>query len=188
MTRLGSTFVSEDTDTRGQVGPAGNDSTVPGPAGEDSTVPGPAGDDGIVASVVAGTNVTSIDNTDPANPIINVDDMNVNKLDISFFVQGTPTDAEKLATHVATTAFTLPSGLTASKAFAEVVSTANATIDMQVNGVSKGSIDFALGASTATFTFASPVAIAAGDRIQFISQATADSTLADISFTIRGEI
>lgn len=69
MTRLGSTFVSEDTDARGQVGPAGNDSTVPGPAGEDSTVPGPAGDDGIVASVVAGTNIT-VDNTDPANPIV----------------------------------------------------------------------------------------------------------------------
>ena len=69
MTRLGSTFVSEDTDTRGQTGPAGNASTVPGPAGEDSTVPGPAGEDGIVASVVAGTNI-SVDNTDPANPIV----------------------------------------------------------------------------------------------------------------------
>jgi hypothetical protein len=86
------------------------------------------------------------------------------------------------------TAFTLPSALANSKAYAEVVPTANAAIDIQVNGVSKGSIDIALGNNVATFTFASPVVLSAGDRIQFIAQGTADATLADVSFTLRGTL
>jgi hypothetical protein len=86
------------------------------------------------------------------------------------------------------TAFTLPSALANSKAYAEVVPTANATIDVQVNGVSKGSINIALGANVATFTFASPVAVVAGDRIQLIGQGTADATMADVSFTLRGTL
>lgn len=95
MTRLGSTFVSEDPDSRGQVGPAGNDSTVPGPAGEDSTVPGPAGEDGIVASVVAGANIT-VDNTDPANPIINASAGGVDPLTTKGDVFGFDTDAARI--------------------------------------------------------------------------------------------
>lgn len=75
MSKLGGNSPSADTDKsnnlKGDTGPAGADSTVPGPPGADSTVPGPAGAAGVVASVVAGTNITSIDNTDPANPIIN---------------------------------------------------------------------------------------------------------------------
>ncbi len=72
MSQLGGNSPSADTDKsnnlKGDKGDTGADSTVPGPAGADSTVPGPAG---VVQAIVGGTN-TTIDETDPANPIINV--------------------------------------------------------------------------------------------------------------------
>ena len=40
-----------------------------GDDGNDSIIPGPPGADGVVQSIVAGNNIT-VDNTDPANPII----------------------------------------------------------------------------------------------------------------------
>lgn len=143
---------------------------------------------GIVNSIQAGAFIDSIDATDPTSPIINGTDQSATKIEISGFIQGAPTDAEKVATYVAAIALTLPASLTDSQAYAEVVSTAAATLDVQVNAVSKGSINFALGAAVATFTFAAPVVLAAGDRIQLIGQGTADDTLADISFTLRGDI
>ncbi|NQY56860.1 MAG: hypothetical protein HRT86_10335 [Ilumatobacteraceae bacterium] len=110
-----------------------------------------------------------------------------NTLDVAGFVQGVILDAEKLATHVVTIPFDLPVSLVGSQAYAEVVSTAAATIDIKKNGSNVGTINFALGASTATFTFATLTSFAAGDRLSFVGQGTADATLADISFTIRGD-
>jgi hypothetical protein len=74
MTKLGGTFVSDDPDYRGAAGtPGGKGDTgatgATGAAGADSTVPGPAGADGVIASIVAGANIT-VDATDPANPIV----------------------------------------------------------------------------------------------------------------------
>ena len=64
-----------DTGSTGAVGPTGPQGPIgntgaTGPAG--ATGPkGDPGDDGVVQAVIAGTNVT-VDDTDPANPIINV--------------------------------------------------------------------------------------------------------------------
>ncbi len=88
---------------------------------------------GQVDSVVAGTNVT-VDATDPANPIVSADAVPVIAVDFGTFIQGTPTDAEKILTIVASTAFTLPAGLTGTEAYAEVVSTAAATFTVTKNG------------------------------------------------------
>lgn len=107
---------------------------------------------------------------------------------IAGFVPGVMTDAEKLATHVVGAPFSLPVDLTGSVAHAEVVATAAAVIDVQKNGTPIGSIDFALGANTATFTFATEVSFEIGDRLNFLAQATADTTLADVSFTLKGEL
>jgi hypothetical protein len=110
-------------------------------------------------------------------------------VDFATFIQGLPAGAEKLLTIVASTAFTLPAGLTGSKAYAEVVSTAAATFDVRKNGGgSLGTIDFALGTNAATFTFVTPTAFAIGDRVQLTNQSIADVTLADISITLRGDL
>jgi hypothetical protein len=143
---------------------------------------------GQVDSVVAGTNVT-VDATDPANPIVSADAVPVIAVDFGAFIQGVPTDSEKLITIVASTAFTLPAGLTGTEAYAEVVSTAPATFTVTKNGGgSLGTIDFGTGTSAATFTFVTPTAFAIGDRLQLVNQGTADATLADISVTIRGDL
>jgi hypothetical protein len=109
--------------------------------------------------------------------------------DFSMFIQGVPGDSDKIITIAAVTAFTLPAGLTGSGAYAEVVSTAAAIFDIKKNGgASLGTVNFALGANVATFTFATPTAFAIGDRLSLTNQATADATLADIAITIRGDL
>ena len=107
---------------------------------------------------------------------------------VAAFVQGLPGNSEKILSYVATDAYDLPSGLTGSQAYADTAATAAATIDIQKNGVSVGSINFAIGSNTATFTMASATSFAIGDRIAFINQATADTTLADIAITLRGTL
>jgi hypothetical protein len=109
-------------------------------------------------------------------------------INLGTFLQGVLSDSEKLFTFVATEEFTLPEDLTGSLAYAEVAPTGAATITILVNAVSKGSVNIALGANAATFTFASPVVVAVGDRLQLVAQATADATLADIAITLRGNL
>lgn len=109
-------------------------------------------------------------------------------VDISTFFSGAPGNSEKIFTFAAPKVFTLPIGLTGTKIFAQVTATAEATVDIQKNDVSIGTITFAIASNTPTFTFASATAFAVGDRLQLINQATADATLADIAFTIRGDL
>ena len=66
---------------------------------------------------------------------------------------------------VATRAFTLPTGLIGSQADAAAAPTAEADPDIHKNGASIGTITFVVAASTATFSFASEVSFAAGDRL-----------------------
>ena len=110
-------------------------------------------------------------------------------IDIATFIQGLTVDGEKLITYVVNTAFDLPAGLTGSNAYAEVGSTVAATFDVKKNGGSSlGTINFAIGASVATFTFSTLTSFVAGDRLQVVNQATADTTLADVSITLRGNL
>jgi len=88
---------------------------------------------------------------------------------------------------VAVRAFSLPSSLTGSAGVLGVVPTAAQTFDIKKNGgASLGTINFALGASTATFTFTSGTSWAAGDTLEIYNQATADATSADLSFSLLG--
>jgi hypothetical protein len=80
---------------------------------------------------------------------------------------------------VAAYAFTLPGGLSGS--WATTKTAATGSFDIQVNGVSKGSIVWA-GSTTATFTFPTPVAIVLGDRIEVIGAAG----VSDPTWTLRG--
>ena len=92
-------------------------------------------------------------------------------------------------TFIVTKAFTIPASMAGSKAYAQVASTAAATINVIKNGAAaSGTIDFAIATNAATFTFGSPVAFVVGDRLQLENQATSDATLADISITIRGDL
>lgn len=106
--------------------------------------------------------------------------------DFPVYYNGQPGASEVMMKVVCVRAFTLPSGLTLSQGYATTVSTAAATFGLEKNGSSIGSVDFALGASTATFTFVSPVSFAVGDRLELIAPTSQDATLAAISITLAG--
>jgi hypothetical protein len=64
--------------------------------------------------------------------------------------------------------------------------TAQADFDIQVNGVSKGTATIASGQTTGYFTWNSKVALSGGDTVKIFGPSTADSTLEDVSITIKG--
>lgn len=69
--------------------------------------------------------------------------------------------------------------------YARTAATALTTFDIQKNGVSVGSVEFAAAAQVGTITLAADVAMGAGDRIELIAPAAPDSTLADIQLHLK---
>lgn len=80
---------------------------------------------------------------------------------------------------------TLPSGLTGSVGGCKVNPTAVATVTIKRNGSSIGTINISTG-GVVTFTFSSAVTLNPNDILDFVFQATADSTLAGLWWTIAG--
>ncbi len=104
------------------------------------------------------------------------------------FFSGKPGDSELLSDILVTVDFDIPSGATNSLARCATTATSAATVDILKNGVSQGTANFAAGTNAGTFTFSSLVSWTAGDRIGFRGQTTADTTLADISITMKGTL
>jgi len=106
--------------------------------------------------------------------------------DIACFYPGMLGSSVLLLRFVAPRPVTLPQILTGSRGSAGAAATAQTDIDIQVGGVSKGTVRFAAAGTTATFLFASQVVLAAGDVLTLIAPAVPDATLADISITLAG--
>lgn len=107
-------------------------------------------------------------------------------IELAFFAGGVPGNAELISVFCAAGPFTLPAGLTGSVGYAGTAPTAAATFTLTRNGLSIGTVNFALGANTATFTFTTDRSFVAGDRLGLIAQTTADATMADIAITLKG--
>jgi hypothetical protein len=111
------------------------------------------------------------------------DDVQALTHDIHHFFAGTPTVSVTAFAVVAGTDFTLPTSLTDSAAYAEIAPSGGSVVfDVQKNGVSIGSVTFASGSNTATFTFAADVSFANGDVLSIVSPSNLRS-MANISFT-----
>ena len=80
----------------------------------------------------------------------------------------------------------LPQNLTNSQFKAGTAATAEAVFDIQKNGSSIGSATFAASGTSASFTFSSDRDFAVGDYLDIIAPSSQDSTLADISFSLKG--
>ena len=106
--------------------------------------------------------------------------------DVGVYFPGQPDAGATLLQLVTSRAFTLPADLTDSQGYAGTAPTAQADLDIRKNGASIGTITFAAAASTATFSFASEVALAAGDRLTIFAPGSQDASLADISITFKG--
>ena len=91
------------------------------------------------------------------------------------------------ALHVTTQAVTFASGV-ASEAYANDVSIAEQIYDLQKNGVSFGSVTFAIGANVGTVTIGASTTFAKGDRLEVFGPASPDGTLDQISITLTGSI
>jgi hypothetical protein len=106
--------------------------------------------------------------------------------DLVAFYPGVPS-ASAIVTRVPVArAVTFPSGLTGSVAKASVAATSSTAFDIQKNGTSVGTITFAAAGTSATFTAASAITLAAGDVIAIIAPGTADATLANVGFVLAG--
>jgi hypothetical protein len=105
---------------------------------------------------------------------------------LSGAVAAKPAGGARVFHHLAGLAFTLPAGLTGSAAIAKTAATAQTDFDLQIGGVSAGTMRWAAAGTTASFIFAAPVDVAAGDEIEILAPATPDASLADLTWTIKG--
>jgi len=101
---------------------------------------------------------------------------------------GAPASSHRVFHHLAVAAFTLPQNLTGSAGKAKTQASAQTDFDIQVNGVSEGTMRWAASGTTASFIFAAGVSVAAGDEIKIIAPASADATLANLVWTLKGTL
>lgn len=89
--------------------------------------------------------------------------------------------------HVTTQAVTFASGV-ASRAYCNIVSTAEQIFDLQKNSVSFGTVTFALGANIGTVTIGASTSFVAGDRLEVLGPALPDGTQDEVAITLTGTI
>lgn len=108
--------------------------------------------------------------------------------DVVMFFPGAPTASAIVAQVVAARALFFPGNLSGSAGYGKTAATASTVFDVKKNGSSVGSITFAAAGTVPTFSTTSGAAISlsSGDRLEVISPATPDATLANISFTLAG--
>lgn len=110
----------------------------------------------------------------------------VNPYDIAGYLPGIPSAGQTLFRIEMVRAVTLPASLTGSRAVCQTAPTGAITLPIKQNGTSIGSINFAAGATAATFTFTSQVILNPGDVLELDAPNPADSTFAGPSYTITG--
>lgn len=108
--------------------------------------------------------------------------------DIGAYFDGVPQASEHLFQFTAIRDYWLNQNLPLSRATALFPAAGATTFDIQKNGVSIGSMNFAAAATVATFVFAADVQFNPGDVLAVVDSGTPDATLADISMTFAGQL
>lgn len=104
-------------------------------------------------------------------------------IDAPVSFSGAPT-ASQTNWWVAARACTFSAALAGSVGRASVAATAQTDFDLQKNGVSFGTMRFAISGTSATFIAASATSFAAGDVLSVVAPGTPDATLANIAATL----
>jgi hypothetical protein len=101
---------------------------------------------------------------------------------------GSPAAGQVVERYIFATGVTFPAGLSGSYGTAGTAATASASFTIARNGSAVGTMSFAAGAASATFTMASATAFAAGDVLTLTAPAPADATLANPAWTLTGSL
>lgn len=105
--------------------------------------------------------------------------------DFGCFIAGKPTTTEKVVRFIVATPFTILTGT--HQGSADAASTASKVFSFTKNGTEFLTATFAAAGSTATFSANTATSFAAGDVLAIVAPVTPDVTLADISFTLKGQ-
>ena len=101
---------------------------------------------------------------------------------------GSPAATQIIERYIFATPVTFSAGLSGSYGASGIAATAAATFAIAKNGTAIGTMDFAAGASSASFTMASASTFAAGDILTIAAPATPDATLANLAWTLAGAL
>ena len=108
---------------------------------------------------------------------------------LGFFIPGTMAVANELVGYVvADKAITLTVGLTGSRAKAKVAPAEDCTYQININGVSRGTVTFLAASTVGTFSFATQIIAAAGDTIEITTPSVVDLAIKDVAITILGKV
>ncbi len=103
---------------------------------------------------------------------------------ISVSITGLMQNGEILLQYLPPVALQIPAGASGSFAKAASAATAATTVKIMQNGTQIGTIAWAASATVGVITISNNVNLAAGDSLQLIAPATADTTLANIGVTL----
>lgn len=107
--------------------------------------------------------------------------------DVGLYAAGQPGAGETLLRFILPRPITLPGGLPGSQGYVGTAPADGAAVfSIKKNGAGVGTLEFASGATTATFTLSSDTSFAAGDRLEVSAPNTQDSALENLSITLAG--
>lgn len=106
--------------------------------------------------------------------------------DLNVFIGGIMSDAQLILFMESTRRWQLPEDLTGSFFRAQVAATADTVVTFKKNGASIGTINWAIAGTVPSVVFTAAVTFEIGDTFAIHGPATADLTLADVSFNMRG--
>lgn len=111
--------------------------------------------------------------------------------DLGFFFAGLPTASQEILRLRAVRAFTIPDGAPGSTANARVESTGSAVFSVRRNGVQFATVTWSAGSPTETngtwaFDVAADETFAVNDIFTVVAPSSADATLEDIGFMVKG--
>lgn len=107
-------------------------------------------------------------------------------------IGSSPLSSEYFGGYVFVRALTIPTNFTESQAYAQTAPTNGSyTVTIAQTGSNTGTVGtftWANGSHTATFSSSSPVVLQAGDTLTFTGQSTPDGTIANLLWTLVGQV
>jgi len=105
--------------------------------------------------------------------------------DVTGGAAGNITSNQVLTLHIAARTLSFPASFTGSQGYAVTAPTASSTFTVAVNGTTVGTIVFAAGSHTSTFTTSSGAfTVTPGQYMTVTAPASVDTTLATVAFTL----